>query len=571
MIYTLAFIILIGILVFVHELGHFLMGKLCKVKIEAFSIGFGKPLLHKKVGDTDYRISAIPLGGYVKFFGDDEKDGKVDPTLKHLTFYGQPVPKKSLIAFAGPAFNFVLAGILFATVYFIGEPNISTVIGYVEPESVAYNSGLQDADKILSVNGKNVETWTEMDELISLNDESVLLKIKRGEAIKDQMIPLEEGIARNKYGEIVTKHQILGISPNKRSTLLGIVNDSNSTAFKAGFRTGDLVTEVDGKKVESWNEFESALSSSGTSVKIKIKREKEKNELELLINKTPYNAKNTDKVYNVAGTASITDHYYDYANSLGFYPSELFVSDFVKKDSPAVLAGMQKGDRLVAINGKILRGFQSLQQIVDKAGKKNEGLSILVERGTSLAVLKVSPTMQNIDHKEIGQKEKRFLLGVQTYFYMGPVVEKKIIIRNPFKLLWASIEKTSTWIWIRLVGLIELFTGSVSLKAIGGRHMIGMVAGDSLHLGIVYFLRIMAIISINLGVINLFPIPVLDGGHLLFFGIEAVIGRPIKDRYLMIAQQIGFYLLMALVVLSFYNDILKYGSNILSMFLGFFK
>lgn len=569
MIYTLAFIILIGILVFVHELGHFLMGKLCKVKIEAFSIGFGKPLLHKKVGDTDYRISAIPLGGYVKFFGDDDKDGKVDPSLKHLTFYGQSVPKKSLIAFAGPAFNFILAGILFATVYFIGEPNIASVINYVEPESPAYNSNLKEGDLVLSVNGKKVETWSEMDELISLNTKDVLLSIHRDNKIIEEKVPVEEGLARNKYGEIVTKHQILGIAPNKKSTLLGVVKDSNTPAFKAGFLTSDLVTEVDGKKVESWDQFESALMSSASSAKIKIKREKE--ELELIIKKEPYTAKVVNRAYSAAGAATIIDNYYSYANSLGFFPSELFVSDFVKKDSPAVLAGMQKGDRLVSINGKILRGFQSLQQIVDKAGRNNEELNILVERGTALVLLKVSPKIHDIDQKEIGQKEKRFLLGVQTYFYMGPVVDKKIVIRNPFKLFWASVEKTATWIWITLVGLIKLFTGSVSLKAIGGPLMIGKVAGDSLHLGVVYFLRIMAIISINLGVINLFPIPVLDGGHLLFFGIEAVIGKPLKDRYIMIAQQIGFYLLMGLIVLSFYNDILKYGSNILGMFLGIFK
>jgi regulator of sigma E protease len=561
MIYTLAFVILIGILVFAHELGHFLMGKLCKVRIEAFSIGFGKVLLHKKVGDTDYRISLIPLGGYVKFFGDDEKDGVVPPEQKHLTLQGQSVGRRALIVSAGPIFNFILAVILFMFVYFIGEPNIAPVLGYVETGSTAYDSGLKVDDEILAVNGQKIDTWNQLDEQISQKTPTgaaanVTLTVKRVDGTKEITVPLTEELARNKYGEPIYKPQISGIAPNKRSTLVG-VGDPSSAAFKAGFKTGDLITHVDGQEVKTWVELDKALASSGKETKIKVKREKQ------------------DLEFTLSTNGSTSRSAYS-ANSLGFYPSELFVSDFVKPDrsnkdgSPAMKAGMQIGDRMVAVNGKTLRGFQTLQQIVDKAGRDNMALNILVERKGTLIPLKIAPRMHNIDQDGMGQKEKRFLLGVQTYFYMGPVVEKTIIIRNPIKLIWASIAKTSMWIWITLVGLIKLFTGAVSLKAIGGPLMIGKVAGDSLHLGIVYFLRIMAIISINLGIINLFPIPVLDGGHLLFFSYEALRGKPLKEKQILIAQQVGFYLLISLIVLSFYNDILKYGSGILGKFLGIF-
>jgi regulator of sigma E protease len=562
MIYTVAFIILIGILVFAHELGHFLMGKFCKVRIEAFSIGFGKVLLHKKVGDTDYRISMIPLGGYVKFFGDDEKEGVVPPDQKHLTLQGQSVGRRALIVSAGPIFNFILAVILFMFVYFIGEPNIAPVLGYVETGSTAYNSGLKVDDEVLAVNGRKVDTWGQMDEKISQKTPtgaatSVKLTIKRTDGTKEITVPLTEELARNKYGEPIYKQQISGIAPNKRSTLVG-VGDPSSAAFKAGFKTGDLITHVNGQEIKTWDELDKAIASSGTTVKIKVKREK--GDFEFVVSK----GGGANKAVAAGDSKS-------YANMLGFYPSELFVSDFVdKKDSPAVKAGMQIGDRMVTVNGKTLRGFQTLQQIVDKAGRNKEGLNILVERKGSLVPLNISPRIHTVDQDEMGQKEKRFLLGVQTYFYMGPVVEKTIIIRNPIKLIWASIEKTAMWIWITLVGLIKLFSGAVSLKAVGGPLMIGKVAGDSLHLGIVYFLRIMAIISINLGIINLFPIPVLDGGHLLFFSYEALRGKPLKEKQMLMAQQVGFYLLISLIVLSFYNDILKYGSGILGKFLGIF-
>ncbi|MEI6080436.1 MAG: RIP metalloprotease RseP, partial [bacterium] len=235
-------------------------------------------------------------------------------------------------------------------------------------------------------------------------------------------------------------------------------------------------------------------------------------------------------------------------------------------NSPALKAGMQKGDRIVAVNGKILRGFYSFQQTVDSAGRNNQELNMIIDRNGALLSLKILPKLRSIKDDEMGKKENRFLLGTQTYYYPGPAAEKIIIIRNPIKLIWASIAKTAMWTWITLVGLIKLFTGAVSLKAIGGPLMIGKVAGDSLHLGIVYFLRIMAIISINLGIINLFPIPVLDGGHLMFFTYEAIRGKPMKEKSMMIAQQVGFYLLIGLVVLSFYNDILKYGSSIIGIF-----
>jgi regulator of sigma E protease len=583
MIYTIAFIVLIGVLVFVHELGHFLMGKLFKVRIDAFSIGFGKPLLHKKIGETDYRISAIPLGGYVKFFGDDEKDGPVAPELKHLTLNGQSVGKRALIVFGGPAFNFILAAFLFSLVFFIGEPNVDTVLSYVEPESIAWDSGLKPGDKILEVEGKSVNTWRDLEDSLAKHNGKVLLSVERGNETKNISVPLIDAMAKNKFGEIVYQNQILGVAPYKRSSLIGV--ETASFANKLGFKTGDLVKELDGEEIKSWDELEksflmissglrsdkpSSVNGINASDNILVKVLRDKEDINLILNKSDikklsYIKRTGSRTYSL-GKISVRDNYYSFINRIGFFPSELFVSDFVTDKSPAIIAGMQKGDRIVAINGKILRGFQTLQQTVDNAGRTGEELNILIERGGKLFALNISPRLHDIKDNEMAQSEKRFLLGIQTHFIPGPTVKKDIVIRNPFKLIIEAVEKTLVWMWVTLLGLFKLVTGSVPLKAVGGPIMIGKVAGDSLHLGFVYFLRIMAIISINLGIINLFPVPVLDGGHLVFFAYEAIRGKPVKEKHMLIAQQVGFYMLIGLIFVAFYNDILRFGGAILGVF-----
>ncbi len=543
MIYIVAFILLLGVLVLAHELGHFLAGRLMKVKIEAFSIGFGKPILRKKVGDTEYRLSIVPLGGYVKFYGDDPKSDKPIPQeMTPYLFNNQKVWKRAFIVFSGPLANFLLAVLVFCTVYFIGEPNVSTKLGYVEKTSVAFESGLREGDVIEAVNGTKVQTWTEMDELVSTKKDSVLLSVKRDEKNIEVKVPLNNLIAKNRYGETVHKEQIQGISPFKRSSLIGVDNSKNSIAYAQGLRTGDLVYKINTTEVNSWDEMQKALIDNKKDATIYVKRAEKKGakpkELELLV-------KDTGK--------------------LVLKPAELFISGFVGEDSPASKAGMQVGDMIYAVNNKQVLSFQSLQQLVDIAGRNSESLNVTVLRAGKLIELDITPALHDLKDEELGQKEKRYLLGVETNYYPGPVDQTKIIIRNPIKLIWAGIEKTAFWVWITAVGLVKLLTGAVSFKAVGGPLMIGKVAGDSLMMGFVYFFRIMAVISINLGVINLFPIPVLDGGHLVLYSIEAIRRKPLKERHIEIVQQVGFYLLIGLIVLSFYNDIIRFGSALLGL------
>jgi regulator of sigma E protease len=557
MTYVLGFIILLGVLVFIHEFGHFIVAKIKNVMVKTFSIGFGPAIFKKKFGETEYRISIFPLGGYVAFYGDDEKD-KIPKKLEHRAFKNQSVFTKMMVVFAGPFFNFILAFVLIALMYVVGKPSAASVINQVRYGSPAYKAGLVDGDKVLAIDGKTLKTWDELNKYLEEEkQESVNLKIKRNNKSLFLNTPIAKSLERNKFGEITYKNRIIGASPNKVSTLIGVEKDS--TAYKLGFRTGDFIEGVNQDKVEDFKDFNNKMSQK-KFLSIKVIRDGE-NVIISFFNNYLKNYKNF-KIYKIGGVAVSYDKNYSFLNHLGIFRSDTFISSFVDDDSPAKLAGLKVGDRIVSINKNIVRSFKQLQLLVDRTGENKKDLKLLVNGENGLSLKTIQPKLTSIEHEKIGIKDERFLLGVQTTYVPGEATKYDVKIWNPIKLIYQSFVDLLMWIYLTILGFVKLITGSVSVKSLGGPVMIAKIAGDSLSLGFVYFIRIMAIISINLGIINLFPIPVLDGGHLVFYSIEALTGRPIKEKYMEHATQVGFYLLIALAIFAFYNDIAK--------FLGFF-
>ena len=359
----LSFIIVLGVLIFFHEFGHFLIARIFGVGVEKFSLGFGPRLIGKKIGRTDYRISVIPLGGYVKMVG-EEPDAEVSPQDLSISFTHKHVLKRMCIVAAGPVFNILLAVIIFFGIFWV--------------------SG------------------------------AMILKPSVGE--------VREG----------------------------------SPALAAGLKAGDLITAIDGVAVSNWENMTEIIG---------------------------------------------------------------------------------------AINGKTLE--------------------IAVRRADTDKVFRVTPEL--VPAKNLfGEDIQRYIIGISA---SGDVYTREL---NVFQALTESLKQTYTIVELMVIIIGKLITGDISADTIGGPIMIAKMAGDQAKAGVSNLIFFIALISVNLAIINLVPIPILDGGHLLFFLIELIKGRPVNLKIREVAQQIGLFIILLLVILVFYNDIFRYKDNILRFLKGIF-
>jgi len=340
-------IVLLGVLIFAHELGHFLVAKWAGVGVLKFSLGFGPKLIGKKVGETEYLVSLIPLGGYVKLLGEAE-DEELSEEDRKRSFLQQPVLKRTAIVLAGPVFNFLLAVLIFTVVYIIGVPALTTQIGEIQEGSSAYRAGLAKGDTIVAIDGKEVSKWEQLAEMIGKSKGRELkFRIKRNE------------------------------------------NQFEMTLMPRFLKTKNLF----GEEVESYK--------------------------------------------------------------IGISPSSRFVIEKV----------------------------------------------------------------------------------------------------NPLFALWLGIKQTWVISKLTVMSVIKIIEGVISPKTLGGPILIAQMAGAQVKEGLIPFVLFMALLSINLGVLNLLPIPVLDGGHLLFYLIEMVTGKEVNIKWREMSQQVGFVLLIMLMIFVFIMDI----------------
>jgi regulator of sigma E protease len=374
----LGFVVVLIPLVVVHEFGHFLFAKIFKVRADAFSVGFGPVIFHKKIGETDFRISAIPLGGYVKLLGEDPTTELSDEDKKRALHHQAPW-KRFFIFFGGPLFNFIWATIVFMVMMAIGEPQVASVIGRVLPETPAAVAGFLPGDKIISVDGDTVTKFEEV--MNKLNDKAgkqVTFKVTRSTiaangsssaptSVDVKVTPTaEEGFSI--YGEKKDVGTIDGIIPNARMTKVGISNP-DSAAAKAGFQTGDEIVSINGQKVENFEQLEQIYAAWKGDAKL--------TKAPVVFQVKPA-AKGDEKVDEKAIPSTITlqpKYSGDFGKDFGLYSSELFV-DQAMKDTPAAAAGIQKGDHLTLVNNVPVRSFFELRQDIQKAGEDKGKVTI---------------------------------------------------------------------------------------------------------------------------------------------------------------------------------------------------
>jgi regulator of sigma E protease len=445
MITLLAFIAAIAILVVIHEMGHYWVARLCGVKVLRFSVGFGKAIYTKRFAnsETDWVISAIPLGGYVKML--DEREGEVATHELHLAFNRQPVLQRMAIVVAGPVANLLLAIILFWALFIYGVPSLKPVLGEVLPNTAAAAAFMHAQETIVSINEQAIPSWEQVS--------WVLLDIVLQGATEVRI-------------EVRTAH-------------------------------GDIVRHVLDLK---------AL--------------------------TPGNMNE------------------DFLHSLGLQPYQPLVRPVIGKlveGGVAQRAGLLPDDKILRVDSQSIEDWKDLVKAV--RGHPGQQLQLEIERNGTLKVLHLTPETTSEANMTVGKIgaaphiDRREFDALLTKVHYAPLAAFGHAVRKTWEIAKVSLKT-----------LGKMVTGEMSLKNLSGPITIADYAGQSAQIGVVAYLSFLALISISLGVLNLLPIPLLDGGHLLYYTVELIKGSPMSEKAWGAGQKIGIALLVTLMVLALFND-----------------
>lgn len=509
----LVFVIFLGPLIFFHELGHFFFARLFGVRVEVFSIGFGPKIFKYVHKGTEYALSIIPLGGYVKMFGDDPfSEVQLTEEEKSVAFNHKSKFARFWIVFGGPLANLFLAYFLYVGLLAGGEKVPETKVGVVTEKSVLYEKGLKTGDVLVGINDEKVMSF---DDLNISGNEVKKITVRRNEKTVDVPVGMKLEPFINAFVNIVSlvKKPVF-VNPEGEKFIVSLEQ-----------KPQDISTSIE----------EMSANFTGKAYLYKISGEEDSMKID------PASETEID-VNSEIGLVAAVSH-------AGLYPVDLLIRNVVM-GSPSDKAGLKKGDILVSLNGTNLTNFEELRQTLQTLGD-NESVKVGVLSAGKEETKTLTPEVKEMENKKVK------LIGIESSVeYLQPklVVAKAdsfgAAITGAFARTWDGIVKTFS-------GYKKLITREVSLNNIGGPLAIGKVASDSLNISLSMFFRLMAIISINLGVINLFPIPVLDGGHIMFLVFEAFNGGPLSRRKLEIAQKFGISVLFFLIFVALFNDITR--------------
>lgn len=439
-------LVTLGILVTIHEYGHFWVARRCGVKVLRFSIGFGTPLVrwHDRQG-TEFVVALIPLGGYVKML--DEREAEVAVAEQHQSFNRKTVGQRIAIVAAGPVANFALAFVLFWCLAMLGSEQVKSVVGDVVADSLAERAGLHSGQEIVAVDGQAVSGWADVNlQLIQRIGESGSLQIDT---------------------------QTVG---NSASSTYTIVLDK----WLYGAEEPDPIRELG---IQPWR------------------------------------------------------------------PQATAVVAQLDPEGPAQSAGLQLQDKIIAIDGHAISDWQAVVNYVQM--RPDTSVQLSVERAGQLSDVQVMLSSQGT------AAQKRGYLGMGVAGGEWPADMLREVRFGPLEAVLEGVQRTWTMSALTLGSLKKMLFGELSVKNLSGPITIAKVAGASAESGLRSFLNFMAYLSISLGVLNLLPIPVLDGGHLLFYLVEWVRGRPLSERVQGYGMQIGIALVVCVMLLAVFNDLAR--------------
>ncbi len=533
------FALLLGVLVTVHELGHFLVAKACGVKVLKFSFGFGPKLLGFTKGETEYQIALLPLGGYVKMAGDIPGE-ELPPEEAKRGFLAQPPWKRMAIVLAGPVFNLAFPVLIYFLVFLNPHEVVSPRIGNVLPESPAAAAGLRPGDRVLAVDGEKVRSFSEMsDAFVGRFERPVPITIDRdGKQQIVNVTPLKK-VESNPIE--TTERGIMGVEASSPAPVLGV--PPGSVAEQAGLRTFDRLVAINGTPVPDEGALYEALAKHEGVLELTVQRAHPV-QVGAVAAYLPEVRK--FQVEEQPGKEGL--------EALGAESAELYLGAVVE-GSPADKAGLESGARLVAFNGKPLTSFTLLSVELSAMEQKPFQLTWRGPRGEERTETLARAPIEAVDIS--GQRLTQVGLGVQPWFAERTPAEKVTLELSAGEALSQAVRIVPTIIKQTVKAIAGLFTQDVPLSSVGGPIMMYQMASRSAELGWDYFLNLMAVISINLGVVNLLPIPILDGFHLVAAGWEGIRRRPIPVRVREVANVIGLAMLVALMLVAMFNDITR--------------
>lgn len=436
----LATLTALGVLITIHEFGHFYVARRCGVKVLTFSIGFGPTLLKRRGKDgVDYQLAALPLGGYVRML--DSREGQVSDEEKHLAFDQQSLKARSAIVAAGPAINLIFAAVVYAVLAMVGTQYAAPILGQVTPDSAAERAGLPQGHEFISIAGRETDGWQAV---------GLAIVSAAGEAE-----PLEIRMARP--------------------------GDSTSRVYRLD------VSGLDG-------ELNDPLGQLGIE---------------------PY----APPIDPIVGGLSET--------------------------GPAKAAGMQQGDRIISIDGQTISGWMELVDAV--RASEGRALAFGIDRSGQPFELSIAPVEMN----------GVLRVGILPRQPDLPPEFIRTQQSGPVQAVFDGIQRTAQMSVLTLEAMWKMLTGVLSTANLSGPITIAKVATASAESGLLPYLAFVAYLSVSLGVLNLLPIPVLDGGHLTWYAVEAIRGKPVSERIQAIGVQLGMSLVMVLMVVAFYNDLFR--------------
>lgn len=538
------FTLLIGPLVLFHELGHFLAARFFRVKCIEFSIGFGPQILSWKPRETTFSFRLLPLGGYVRMLDSHDENTEKKPEDIGRAITDKALWKRAIILAAGPVVNLLLPIPVFFMFLMMAPGVLPPVVGIVEPDLPAASAGLEPGDRIVSIDGKRMDTFEDLQRAFAKNaDKTLALTVERHDGVEEIELTPQASKRRNPMLPMrIQAKGLVGIHLTQYGSVVD-VRDPESIAAQAGFQRFDTIVEIDGEPIRLWSDIAAHLEG-----------DKEHHVTVLRDAKTKDRWGDVRMRHPVTLSLPSGD-----PEDLGLMTAQQTVWS-VLPGSPADHAGLRVGDRLLQLDDRPQANMSwALSQL---SVEPDQDHTLIVERDGEEHTLTIRPETRRVVAEFRSEREEIFI-GFEPFNAMKyPPLDELTGWRKVRHAVSSAIRNTTSVATSLVVGVGMLITGEVDSTSVGGPLMIADVASQAARDGLQRFLSMMALISVNLGVLNLLPIPGLDGGQLAVIGLEAINRGPLSARTRLRIQYIGVAFLILLMLFVFKNDIERYWRSV---------